>query len=114
MLSVVFRTVDRAWFALPAELPARAAGQRQVVQHRGRDGAVPERGLHHHQQQDHRPRHPDLQHAQRVLLRTSRFHVWHVEKGGGFALCLDQVQIHIQTLLFFLLFSFFLFFQTLY
>ena len=113
MLSVVFRTVDRGVIALPAELPARAAGQRQVVQHRGGDGAVPERGLHHHQQQDHRPRHPDLQHAQRVLLRTSRRHVWHVEKGVAL-LCLDRVQIYIQTLLFFLLFSFFLFFQTLY
>jgi hypothetical protein len=50
------------------ELPAGAAGQRQVVQHCWRDGPVPERRVHHHQQQNHRPRHPALQHAQRVLL----------------------------------------------
>lgn len=57
-------------FTLNAELPSGTAGQRQVVQHCRRDGAVPECRLHHHQQQDHWPRHTNLQHSQRVLLST--------------------------------------------
>ena len=57
-------------FTLNAELPSGTAGQRQVVQHCRRDGAVSECRLHHHQQQDHWPRHTNLQHSQRVLLST--------------------------------------------
>jgi len=44
--------------SLSTELPTRAAGQHQVVQHRRRDGTVRQPRLLQHQLSEHRPLYP--------------------------------------------------------